>query len=116
MTERERGARRREMARWLGRRDREGLTWRELSERSGIPIPTLVGWRKRIERESCGPRARRLRFAEVHLREDGKGREEPAATDAVYEIESPSGLRLRLREGFDLEAVARLVEVLDRRC
>ena len=44
--------RRREMERLLHRRERQGLTYRELSEDSGIPIPTLSWWSQKLKRES----------------------------------------------------------------
>jgi transcriptional regulator with XRE-family HTH domain len=41
--------------RLLRRRHRQGLTYRELSEESGIPAPTLAWWSRklRLERESA---------------------------------------------------------------
>ena len=46
------------MERWLRKRERQGLTYRELSEESGIPIPTLAWWSRRLtevpeRRASC---------------------------------------------------------------
>ena len=38
--------------RLLAERDREGLTWVALSERSGVPISTLQEWARRLRAES----------------------------------------------------------------
>jgi hypothetical protein len=39
--------------RWLALRDREHLTYRELSQRSGIPANTLAHWAWRLRREQA---------------------------------------------------------------
>jgi transcriptional regulator with XRE-family HTH domain len=44
--------RRSAIERLLRRRERDGLTYRELSEGSGIPIPTLAWWSRKLEREA----------------------------------------------------------------
>ncbi|MBL8861277.1 MAG: hypothetical protein JNK02_04615 [Planctomycetes bacterium] len=43
--------RRTEVERWLALRDREHLTYLELSQRSGIPANTLTHWAWRLRRE-----------------------------------------------------------------
>ncbi len=43
--------RRRDIKRLLRKRERQGLTYRELSEDSGVPIPTLSWWSRKLERE-----------------------------------------------------------------
>jgi len=40
--------------RLLRKRQRQGLTYRELSEDSGIPIPTLAWWSRKLEQEDKG--------------------------------------------------------------
>jgi transcriptional regulator with XRE-family HTH domain len=39
------------MERLLRRRERMVLTYRELSEESGIPVPTLAWWSRKLEQE-----------------------------------------------------------------
>lgn len=48
--------RRREVQRWLALRDREGLTYRDLSARSGLPANTLAHWAWRLRREERSTR------------------------------------------------------------
>ncbi len=48
--------RRRAVQRWLSLRDREGLTYRELSARSGIPANTLTHWAWRLRRKERSAR------------------------------------------------------------
>lgn len=43
--------RRAEIQRWLQRRDRLGLTFRELSEESGVPVGTLACWAWKLRQE-----------------------------------------------------------------
>lgn len=45
---------REEMERWLRKRDREGLTYGELSVESGIPVPTLSWWSQKLRKEPRG--------------------------------------------------------------
>ena len=42
---------RRQIERLLVRKDREDLTYDELSHESGIPASTLAGWRRRLRLE-----------------------------------------------------------------
>ena len=53
-----------EMEGLLERRVRERLTYRELSEESGIPIPTLSYWASKLRREGAEVEAR---LVEVEL-------------------------------------------------
>lgn len=45
--------RRDKIERLLRKRARQGLTYRELSEESGIPVPTLAWWSRKLEREGA---------------------------------------------------------------
>ena len=87
--------------RLVAEREREGLTWGELSERSGVPISTLQEWGRRLREEA--PPA----FLSV-------GSVEVAAP--VFEVDLAGGRRVRVPMRFDPEALRTLVSVLDAAC
>jgi len=93
-----------DIERLLARRARRGLTFRELSEESGIPIPTLSYWASKLRREERPE----VEFVPVEIEE-----EEMAGT---ISIETASGLRLRVEPGFDEAHLTRVLSVLDSRC
>ena len=85
----------------LAEREREGLTWVALSERSGVPISTLQEWARRLRAES------RPAFVEV-----GGVEVSPAA----FEIDLAGGRRVLVPMRFDPDALRTLVSVLDATC
>jgi len=87
--------------RLLAERDRDGLTWRALSERSGVPISTLQKWMRRVREESAPS------FVEVGSVE---------VVPDVFEIDLAGGRRIRVPMRFDPEALRSLVGVLDTTC
>lgn len=87
--------------RLVAERERESLTWGELSERSGVPISTLQEWGRRL-REQTPPA-----FLSV-------GSVEVAAP--VFEVDLAGGRRVRVPMRFDPEALRTLVAVLDAAC
>jgi hypothetical protein len=87
--------------RLLGERDREGLTWVALSERSGVPISTLQKWALRLRADS------QPAFVEV-------GNVEISPT--LFEIDLAGGRRVRVPMRFDPDALRALVNVLDAAC
>ena len=95
--------RRRDIERLLARRARLGLTFRELSEESGIPIPTLSYWASKLRREGDSSEAR---LVEVEILED--------AESAPITIESETGWRVRVEPGFDCEHLSRVLAALAR--
>jgi hypothetical protein len=109
--------RREEMRRLLGRREREGLTFRELAERTGVPVGTLASWAWKLRQESRTPRASPSRgdgpqFLElVPAAEVG-----PVRVDGCGEIEVvlANGRRLIVGEVFDEERFVRVVKALER--
>lgn len=92
-----------DILRLLERRARHGLTFRELSEESGIPIPTLSYWASKLRREGVDFETR---LVEVEIVED--------ADASSITIESPSGLRVTVEPGFDSEHLSRVLAALAR--
>ena len=80
------------MERLLRKRERQGLTYRELSEDSGIPIPTLAWWSRKLECESKGAaQVRACELVPVEIVED-----ELEEGDAAIEIVVAGRLKLRV--------------------
>ena len=76
--------RRRQMRSLLARRDREGLTYQELSDESGVPAGTLASWQYRL-REEAGDEA----FTELVVEGDTGGE-----FDGRLEVIGPRGHRV----------------------
>ena len=76
------------MERLLRRRERQGLTYRELSEESGIPIPTLSWWSRKLEQECEG--AATPRGCEL------------VAVDVVEDVQEEEGAAIEIVVGSDL--------------
>ena len=72
----------------LAERDREGLTWVALSERSGVPISTLQEWARRFRSEAPA-------FVEVGS---------VGVSPAVFEVDLVGGRRVRICEAFASDA------------
>ena len=117
---------RRRVSRWLARRRREGLTFRELSELSGIPAGTLAWWSHKLvkagdlpshgggSREKHSKPGTKLRFVEAKVVEShGSVRER---VEGAFEIVAPSGFRLRFPDGFRVEAIRTLLDLVSERC
>lgn len=56
---------REQVRRWLAKRNREGLTYRELSARVGVPANTLCQWAWRFRHESARPEALEPAFVQL---------------------------------------------------
>ncbi len=86
----------------LRRRDREGLTYRELSESSGIPAGTLAYWSSRLRRDTTP-----AGFDELRVVED-----EGEHVATTLEVVGPLGHRVRISPDANLELVARVLAAL----
>jgi len=93
-----------DIVRLLERRARHGLTYREVSEESGIPIPTLAYWAAKLRREEEDT----PRCVPVEVVDDQQ--------EAALKIETDSGLRLVVEPGFDEQHLARVLSVLVSQC
>jgi hypothetical protein len=98
--------RRAAIERWLRLREKQGLTLREISTRSGIPEGTLSWWAHRLRHAQTG-----VDFVEVRVAGEASDIGPPAAmTDAhaAARVRLPSGITITLRGG----AAQRLTETL----
>ncbi|MCP3920553.1 MAG: hypothetical protein GY711_33930 [bacterium] len=98
--------RRADIQRLLERRSRHGLTFREISEESGIPIPTLSYWAAKVRREEEDDEPA-TQFVAVNVVDDERlcGR---------IVIELSSAVRVTVEGGFDDEHLERVLSVLAR--
>jgi hypothetical protein len=93
------------MAALLARRERDGLSLRQLSEESGIPFGTLSWWSWRLRQLSAADGRRACAFVEVTANasrtdgevvvrlDNGLAVEVPAGTDATWLRELVTALR-----------------------
>jgi transposase-like protein len=110
---------------WAKRVERwkdSGLPLREFAGEVGVNPSTLSYWKWRLSREapkSAAPRkaalkkaaslaVRPLSFVELT-------KQAPSRLVEPFEVELVSGERVRVPSGFDAEALARLLRVLERR-
>ena len=98
----------REMERLLRRRERLGLTYRELSEESGIPIPTLAWWSKRLAEVPDGHASCELVAVEVV--------DEMPAKEAAIEIRCGDALKVVVPAGASEAHLARVLRAVASAC
>lgn len=69
--------RREQMRRWLAQREQRGLTFGELSQRTGVPRGTLGHWAWKLRQEEKMPRRGALRrgFVKLVAAVDGSDRQ-----------------------------------------
>ncbi len=89
----------------LERREAESLTFQELSEQSGIPIPTLSYWAGKFRREAAELNGE---LVPVQLGDSRKGR--------PLRIDVGEGLELRVERDFNGEDLHRLITALISSC
>ena len=100
----DRAHRREQIRRLLERRDREGLSYRELARRTGESPRTLAWWSSRLRRG----RGRSRGFVELVAK---PGSTAPRA--GSFEIVLGSGRRVVAPAGFEEGALRRLLAVLE---
>jgi hypothetical protein len=91
----------------LERRERLGLTYRQLSDETGIPANTLAHWARRLRREARGdarPRRGRAAFVELVAGPRASG----------IELVLRGDRRLRIEADFDEDLLARVVAAVER--
>lgn len=93
------------MRRWLALRERRGLTFAELSLRTGVPVTTLASWSGRLRREAAAAADSQPAFVELV----------PRGADASGRIEVVLRNERRLLVGADIEPelLARMAAALD---
>ena len=105
--------RRDEMRRLLSRRDRAGLTFRELSAESGVPMSTLSFWAWKLRREadeSASSADGAGGFVELLARPEII----PEQVGAAIEILLAGDRRVVLRGEIDEARLQRVVRALER--
>lgn len=101
--------RREQMRRWLEQRERERLTFRQLSERTGVPLGTLACWAWKLRREGAPRPSRRpgdARFVELVAA--------PVESAGRVEIVLRGERRLIVDASIDEPSLVRIVSALDR--
>lgn len=100
--------RRQLVRRWLALRERESLTYLQLSARSGIPANTLAHWAWKLRREA-GESVADVEF--VELVPSHRPGDAPAARIV---IELRNDRRVLVDASVDADALARIVRALER--
>ncbi len=99
--------RQKEMEKWLSVRDQEGISFRELSARSGFPIGTLASLSQKLRRE----RKPKQGFFELTTVEA-----QPAAGPSSVTVRFQAGHELVLDGQLDPESLERLTRLLLSSC
>ncbi len=102
--------RREQMRGWLDRRERQGLTFRELSDQTGVPIGTLASWAWKLRQESGDPEP-------VECRPSGFVELVPTPTDdrtSRLEIVLRGERRVLIVGAIEEEDLVRVVRALER--
>ena len=91
----------------IRRRERQGLTWDELAEQSGIPKSTLYWWKRSLEPGNPPGGDSSRGFAEVEVRET-----ETEGSGSVEVIVAHSNHRVRVALGFCPDHLLRVLQAL----
>jgi len=101
--------RRSEIVRLLRKRARRGLTYRELSEESGIPAPTLAWWSRKLEQEAGSGHGEieELELVPVEVADDG-----PVESETAIEIAIGDEIRLMVPASASEDHLRRVLRVM----
>ena len=105
--------RREAMRGMLARRERQGLTFRELSEQTGTPVGTLAFWAWKLRQGSGGVRAtarRGVGFVELVAASEQGSREGSGSIEVVLS----NGRRVLVHGEIDEARLLRVVQALER--
>lgn len=102
--------RREQVAELMSRHEREGRPVRELAREAGLPVAAIYGWLKRFRQETARDAVADHGAGFVELVAESSA--DSASTVCMAEIVLGSGLRIRVGEHFDANAVRRLVAAL----
>lgn len=94
-----------QMRSWLARREKRGLTFRELSLETGVPVGTLGFWAWKLRRDSRDDEAPSP-FVELVAKQ-------PVPGDRL-EIVLANGRRVLVSAGLDEDQLVRVVQALER--
>ena len=100
---------REQVRRWLAKRDREGLTYRELSVCVGVPANTLCQWAWRFRHESARPAAEEPAFVQL-TSAPSRG----TSSSQRVEIVLRSKRRVIVDAAMDSAVLTRLLEAIER--
>jgi transcriptional regulator with XRE-family HTH domain len=103
-------SRREEIGRLLAVRERERLSLRALSERSGIPVGTLSWWTHRLRQGSAGAAFREVKVVEA---DDASG-QAAQGTEPELTLRHPSGLVVEIRGALAIQVAGEIVEGIAR--
>jgi len=101
--------RREQMRRWLARRERFGLTLRELSRETGVPVGTLGHWAWKLRRERGARESGASGSGFVELVASAG-----EAAEGRIEIVLRGERRVIVSGGFDEAWLSRVVRALER--
>jgi hypothetical protein len=94
-----------QMRSWLARREKRGLTFRELSLETGVPVGTLGFWAWKLRRESRADKPPSP-FVELIAK--------PPESGDRLEIVLANGRRVLVSGGLDEAQLLRVVRALER--
>ncbi len=97
------------MKKLLGRRQRRGWSWAELSERSGLPVWKLQWWYRRFAIRRPARKSGQT-FVPVQVVDS------PRKDSSPVEVITPSGMRIRVAVDFNPEHLRRVIKALEPGC